>query len=184
MEIYLIRHTTPAIEKGICYGQVNLDLAQSFKNEVAKILKTNNLNNISKVYSSPLKRCTKLALKFSKNLETDSRLMELSFGDWELKKWDDIPKSEIDPWMNDFVNVKVPNGESYIQLAERANDVFTEIIKKNTNSKKIIIVTHSGIIRSIIAKITNVSLINSFDIKIEYGQLFKIKKQNNILKLT
>lgn len=33
MKIYLIRHTTPHIEKGICYGQTDLDVAETFNNE-------------------------------------------------------------------------------------------------------------------------------------------------------
>ena len=30
MEIFLIRHTTPKIEKGICYGQTDLDITTTF----------------------------------------------------------------------------------------------------------------------------------------------------------
>ena len=37
MEIYLIRHTTPLIEKGICYGQTDLDITESFEEEVSMI---------------------------------------------------------------------------------------------------------------------------------------------------
>ena len=39
MEIYLIRHTTPKIEKGICYGQADLNVADSFEEEINVILK-------------------------------------------------------------------------------------------------------------------------------------------------
>ena len=37
MEIYLIRHTTPNIEKGICYGQADLDITETFLEEVEAI---------------------------------------------------------------------------------------------------------------------------------------------------
>ena len=39
MEIYLVRHTTPAIEKGVCYGQTDLNVAETFEEEVELVLK-------------------------------------------------------------------------------------------------------------------------------------------------
>ncbi|SNR32828.1 alpha-ribazole phosphatase [Lutibacter agarilyticus] len=181
MEIYLVRHTTPNIEKGICYGQSDLDVAATFENEVAVILNSLEITEETIVYSSPLKRCTKLAQQFSKELIIDDRLMELNFGDWELLNWDHLPKITSNIWMNDFVNVSTPNGEAYIDLAKRANEVFTEII--STSAKKIIITTHAGVIRSILSKMNNIHLKDSFDIKVDYGQVFRIIKQNNTLTL-
>jgi len=178
MEIYLIRHTTPEIEKGICYGQSDLDVTSSFESEVSKILKKVTSDSTTKVYSSPLIRCTKLAEKFSNEIITDHRLMEINFGDWELKKWNDIPRKESDSWMNDFVNVTIPNGEAYKEMFQRVNEVFSEITSKS-EEKKIIISTHGGVIRCILSKLKNVALENSFDIKVEYGDVFKILKQNN-----
>ena len=182
MEIYLIRHTTPAIEKGICYGQSDLDVSNSFEKEVSQILSKVNFDHNTKVYSSPLKRCTKLAAKFSNEIITDNRLMEINFGDWELKKWDDIPRKDSDPWMNDFVNITIPNGESYKEMFQRVTEVFSEITSQ-PEEKKIIISTHGGVIRCILSKLKNVVLKNSFDIKVEYGDVFKIVKQNNTFTL-
>lgn len=177
MEIYLVRHTTPYIEKGICYGQTDLDVATTFEKEVAVILNSLEITEETNVYSSPLKRCTKLAQQFSEDIILDDRLMELNFGDWELLNWDNLPEPASNIWMNDFVNVSTPNGEAYIDLAKRANEVFTEIT--STSAKRIIITTHAGVIRSIVSKINNIHLKDSFDIKVEYGQVFKIMKQNN-----
>ena len=69
----------------------------------------------------------------------------------------------------------------YIDLANRANEAFTEII--STSAKKLIITTHAGVIRSLLSKINNIHLKDSFDIQVEYGQVFKIIKQNNTLTL-
>ena len=38
MDIYLVRHTTPKIDKGICYGQSDLELADSYPEEFKAIL--------------------------------------------------------------------------------------------------------------------------------------------------
>jgi alpha-ribazole phosphatase len=76
------------------------------------------------------------------------------------------------PWMQDFVNVKVPKGESYTDLSKRVLDFFHEI--KSLNQKQTIIVSHGGPIRSLLAYLTNTELKDSFDIKIIYGQISKI----------
>lgn len=181
MEIYLIRHTTPKIEKGICYGQTDLELSESYTKEFKTIHKTIPKGNY-KVYSSPLKRCDLLAKTFSDTIVYDERLKELDFGDWEMKPWDDIPKATITPWMEDFVNVSVPNGESYIQLEERVNDFFSAI-KKTENDQNLIIVSHSGVIRACLANLLSIPLKDSFGISIQYGDCFKLKKMNNRFKV-
>ena len=104
MNITLIRHTEVSIEKGICYGQSDIELANSFEKE--KIVIQNKLKPdvFDITYSSPLKRCKKLAkaLFADKEIVYDNRLMELNFGDWEGKHWDDISKT---PQAKAFFNV-------------------------------------------------------------------------------
>ncbi|WP_406683132.1 alpha-ribazole phosphatase [Seonamhaeicola sp. MEBiC1930] len=182
MEIYLVRHTTPKIEKGICYGQADLDLTHTWKTEFKEVKTKLPSSNDIKIISSPLRRCALLAQNLGKDLTLDDRLKELNFGDWELKEWNFIPEKEINPWMKDFVNVQTPNGESYTQLASRVFSLAEEVIASK-EFKKVIIVSHAGPIRAILAKILNIPLKNSFKIKIEYGDVFFITKEDNQLKL-
>ncbi|QTD37843.1 alpha-ribazole phosphatase [Polaribacter batillariae] len=173
MEIIFIRHTTPNIEKGICYGQTNLDVASTFSNEVKNILEKEDFYNLDAVfYSSPLLRCKKLANKIAKNVIFDDRLKELNFGDWELQNWNDINKEDLNVWMQDFVNVSTPNGESYIDLQKRTVSFLLGI--KEKNHQKIVIITHAGVIRSLHAFIHNIPLKKSFDLKLNYGDVLKI----------
>ncbi|ANW96689.1 hypothetical protein AXE80_10580 [Wenyingzhuangia fucanilytica] len=174
MILYLIRHTTPDIEKGICYGQANIPLPDNFNDEVDFLLSKLKNHPIQHVISSPLLRCTQLANKINPNFSTDENLKEIDFGDWELMDWNKIPQEEIDPWMKDFVNVAVPNGESYMDLYLRTISVYQQI--KNDYTA---IVTHAGVIRSILAHITQTDLQDSFDFKIPYGTIVKIDTQTN-----
>src|SRR4028118_1276170 len=83
MEIYLIRHTTPLIEKGICYGQSDIPLADSFESEW-EIIRQQLPKEMDCIYTSPLKRCWQLARKLEQHYQvplfTDKRLMEMHFG--------------------------------------------------------------------------------------------------------
>src|ERR1700689_1375209 len=96
--IYLIRHTTPAVAKGICYGQTDLDVTESFADEAA-VIRQHLSPGIVSVYSSPLQRCARLA----RHLFPDRApclmddLMEVDCGQWEMRGWDELPREEIDP---------------------------------------------------------------------------------------
>ena len=172
MEVYLVRHTETVCEKGICYGQADVEIQEDYLPLFESIKK--EIPEDAIVYSSPLKRCVILANYISKgNFKTDSRLMEMNFGDWELKKWNDIPEDEINPWMQDFVNVSVLNGESFVELYERVNTFFDEI-KKTNPSKPVVIITHAGVIRSALCKISKLPLKDAFQNKVNFGEVKKI----------
>ncbi len=172
MEIYLVRHTTPNIEKGICYGQSDLGITDSFPSEVKKIHDQIPVDEISRVYSSPLQRCKLLAKTFNKEVIYDDRLKELNFGDWELKPWDAIHSKELDPWMNDFVDIQVPNGESYAMLQQRILNFYTTL--DHIAGEKIVIVTHAGPIRALLSNIRKIHLKDSFTIQVAYGEVITI----------
>lgn len=173
MNIYLIRHTTPLVDKGVCYGQADLDVTDSFEAEVARI-KEHIPATIETVYSSPLQRCRKLAdtLFPQHQIITHDDLMELNCGSWELQLWDEIPKPEIQPWLDDFINIPVPGGESYLDLYNR---VITRFEKIRAGQKTAAIVAHGGVLRSIVAHINQTTLKEAFDIyKFHYGCVIRL----------
>jgi alpha-ribazole phosphatase len=177
MEVYLVRHTETVCEKGICYGQSDIGIREPYDAIFESIL--NQLPQDAILYSSPLQRCAILAKHIQKNTQIesiieDSRLMEMNFGDWELKSWDDIPQEILNPWMIDFVNVRVPNGESFVDLNERVVDFLENEISKETK-KPLIIVAHAGIIRSVLCKINNLPLQEAFKTALDYGAVIKVE---------
>lgn len=177
MEVYLVRHTETVCEKGICYGQSDVGIRDPFDNVFESILK--QLPQDAVLYSSPLQRCVILAKHIQEKIQVasiteDSRLMEMNFGDWELKSWDDIPQEVLNPWMTDFVNVRVPNGESFIDLNERVMDFLQNEVSKTTD-KPLIIVSHAGVIRSILCKTDNLPLQEAFKSKLDFGAVVRIE---------
>ncbi len=181
MEIYLIRHTAPDIDKGICYGQSDIDVKETFLAEAA-IIQTYLPKNIGTVYSSPLKRCKKLAehLFAGHAIQLHNNLKEINCGQWEMKAWDSIPREEIDTWMNDLVRVAIPNGESYEDLYQRVKHTFIDIQKKVTPA---IIVAHGGVLRSILSYLTDIPLEDSFKIfTLHYGCVIKVTSVNGSLR--
>ena len=173
MEIYLIRHTTPAIASGICYGQTDIEVADSFAEEAAIIKE--QLPAELNLYSSPLKRCYQLASYLYPHsvIEQHHDLKEMYFGEWELQPWDQIPSDPLNVWMQDFVNVRVPGGENYLDLYNRTISLYNQIVSKNQPAS---IFTHSGNIRSILSYVNKVPLEESFSkFKIGYGEVVRVR---------
>nr|WP_294780351.1 alpha-ribazole phosphatase [uncultured Flavobacterium sp.] len=175
MEIYLVRHTETICEKGICYGQSDVNILEPFEETFSRIIA--ELPSEAVIFSSPLKRCVILAKHIQENIKTisyqeDDRLKEMNFGDWELKNWNEIRPEELNPWMEDFVNIKVTNGESFTELHERVGHFFNEI---STINNPIIIVAHAGIIRSILCHQTSLPLKDAFNNKVDFGEVIRIK---------
>jgi alpha-ribazole phosphatase len=169
MEIYLIRHTEVKGSKTICYGQSNPPLADTFLDEAAA-LKAKLPTDFDAIYSSPLLRCKLLAEELDfQNIQFEESLMEVNFGTWEGKLWDEIPQAELDLWMNDFVNRTPPQGESLINLNARVLAFLTKV--KETQYQKIAIISHAGPIRCTLAFINNKPLKDIFEIKLAFGEI-------------
>ncbi len=170
MEIYVIRHTQVAVSKDICYGQSNVLLADTFQEEVNSI-KTKLPSKFDSIYSSPINRCTQMAEALELGtIKYEKQLMELNFGDWEGKLWNDLDQESLTLWMRNFVTTPPPNGESLSLLYERVNYFLDTLRKENYN--KVLLVTHAGVIRCIWAYLLAIPLENIFKLPVGYQEVF------------
>ncbi|MGG7165488.1 alpha-ribazole phosphatase [Clostridium ihumii] len=202
MNIYLVRHgeTDENIKKSF-YGDMDSVLTEKGVLQCKRLKIFFQDINISKAYVSEKKRThdtLELILENEKyekiNVVEDSRLNERNFGEFEGLDYNSICRKyplESKVWQNDWINFIPPKGESYNQMYNRVVKIFKEIIK--SNDENVIVVTHSGVIRSIYCYIMN----NNMDlfwkfachngdvavIKYEYENLFiEGINSNSILK--
>jgi Fructose-2,6-bisphosphatase len=137
MEVVLVRHTAVNVPKSICYGQSDVEVAESFSEE-AKIVKQNlapyleDIDADSHIFSSPLKRCRKLAsyCGFDTPL-IDDKLMEMNFGEWEMQKYGEITDPQLDKWFDNWLFEVPTNGESFVDMIKRVSDFLDNIKDKN-----------------------------------------------------
>ena len=174
--LYLIRHTLPAIAPGICYGQLDPGLKDSFEEEATNVL--NWLPSLDLIISSPLLRTRKLAefLAQAQHCElerSDTRLMEKHFGAWEGRAWDDIARTEIDAWAADIIGYAPTGGESAQQVMQRVQSFLRNLAQ--LPQQNIALVAHGGSIRAILAQIANVPLTDTLNWKIDYGAVIAVR---------
>lgn len=182
MDIYLIRHTQTASAEGLCYGQSDIGLAISFPEEV-EILhdKLPQLLDECRVFTSPLTRCLQLAETLSDSVIVDNRLQELYFGDWEGKRFDDIDQVALRNWADNFSTAVPPNGESFSDLYQRTGEFWQELLANP--SEQVIVVTHAGVIRALLARVLSLPLANAFQFRIDDGSVHKLRYVENYIYL-
>jgi alpha-ribazole phosphatase len=126
----------------------------------------------TKIYTSPLQRCNMLAEFLSESTKLpiiiDDRIKELNFGDWEMKRWNDVDQPHLMKWMNNYETEPCPNGESYADLVTRVGDFIGNIKDQH---EPVMVVTHGGVIKALHALVNKVSLRAAMDLKVGYGEI-------------
>ena len=183
MKITLVRHTSLQIAPGICYGQSDIDVGENFWVEANNLKTKLAETQFDAIYASPLQRCVKLAaaLNLGQPIE-DARLMELHFGDWETQAWDEIPRDVFDMWAHDYANLAPPNGETFGQLQQRALH-FLDEMKLHHAGKHILIVSHGGLIRALLAHVLNMELKGLFRFNIDYASVTELDFKEKVPKI-
>lgn len=178
--LYLIRHTKPSIAPGICYGQMDIGLADSFKEEASDVL--HYLSPLELIITSPLLRASRLAEYLAQEqrceLLVDVRLMEKHFGLWEGKAWSDIARNEIDAWAGDIMGYAPPGGESVQQMMRRVQTLLCDVAQ--LPQQNIALIAHGGSIRALLAQIANTSLVNTLDWEMEYGAMICVRNCRSV----
>ncbi|MEE2877905.1 MAG: alpha-ribazole phosphatase family protein [Pseudomonadota bacterium] len=150
MALTLLRHTTPAIMPGTCYGMTDLALADTFAEEARKVLE--GLPRVDRIVSSPLRRCRLLADMVAnahkQDVVEDHRVLEMDFGTWEGRLWTQIPRTEIDAWAADFMQARPHGGESVSMLRARTHAALDDYRRQPGHT---LIVTHAGVIKAALA---------------------------------
>jgi alpha-ribazole phosphatase len=145
MKVALIRHMAPLIAPGVCYGRLDVPLTAAGLEEIPSLAAHTALADMRLIWSSPAKRCwaaaDAIAEFLSAEVIVDSRLLEMDFGDWEGKAWDDIPRDALDRWAAAPEEFAAPGGESGAALLARVGGFADDLRQKGRDC---VVVSHGG----------------------------------------
>lgn len=172
MDLCLIRHTTPLVVPGTCYGRLDVPLAAIQRQDIAAVLdRLSRMPAVEAVWTSPSTRCRQLAAALAQQrsvpLTEDVRLQELHFGDWEGRRWDEIDRRESDVWAADYWNIAPPGGETYRALAERMSGVIEAASQSGLT--RLALVTHAGPIRSALGRCLKLEPTRHAELSVNFG---------------
>lgn len=145
MTVTFVRHTSVDIAPGVCYGQSEVPLTPSFPQEAARVCEQLERVKYDGVFTSPLQRCTLLAQFCGyENAVKDNRLMEMNFGEWEMRRYDEITDPRLQLWYDDYLHVRATGGESFEDQHQRLQAFIAE--KKQQGYRHLLAFTHGGIL--------------------------------------
>jgi broad specificity phosphatase PhoE len=154
LNVFLLRHgETQYNADGNRYcGRTDASLTSKGREQAVKVHHQLKDEKFDAVYSSPLSRAclTAQIATGSQQVQTDERIIEVCFGNWEGKTKEEFiaeDKSLWDAWMHDPGNTKAGGiGETGMEVIERVNAFFNEMLQKHAN-QTIVVVGHNGINR-------------------------------------
>ena len=199
MKLFLVRHPKPNVETGLCYGEMDVPLAdgweigaQALQIALPEVLSESALaSGKTLCFHSPLTRAAQLADFISHQYSVPVKaLQELSFGKWEGRLWKDIPRDQIDLWANDIVHSAPYEGESLQVVADRVWAWWLSIkdllLSEASNKKSVehcVLVAHSGVIKVLVSLLCEWPLAQCHRIDVGFTSLTEFSIQGDYLSL-
>ncbi|WP_434310537.1 DVU_1551 family NTP transferase [Hominifimenecus sp. rT4P-3] len=179
-KIFLLRHGKPEFPGGKkrCIGRTDLPLSKEGRQQAAGWRERKDLAGVTKIYSSPMKRCQESAALFSDGripIQTLPDCAEISMGLWENKTFDEIRQEYPEEYrergehLAEFVP---PGGESFRACQRRAAAAYRKILAESEGD--VAIVAHAGWNRALLSFLTGRDLNHLLEIPQEYGEICEI----------
>lgn len=151
MSLWLVRHATPLVEEGVCYGAWDVP-AQGLANQQAAEALAAQLPRSIPVWMSPLQRCEQLGqclrgLRPDLLPKTVPDLREMNFGHWEQQRWDALEAQELKAWTDDFAHYRCGGAECAQALLDRVGRAW-DALRPLPALPGAVWITHAGVIRA------------------------------------
>ena len=176
-QVYLIRHPAPIDVDGLCYGRLDVAVEQqsiiAAAESASAQLSTHTLASAA-IYCSPSSRCVGLAQHIAspREPELSEDLMEMGFGHWQGRRWDAIPRDELDAWAKDVWNYRPGGGESAEMVAARWERWVHQV--RRTHAREVVAVTHAGLIRVALARAGRIAGAQALYADIPFGSVHRL----------
>lgn len=180
MNLYLIRHgQTKSNSQGRYLGSFEDELSLQGINEIKKSKEFIKAINFNKIFSSERKRAIDSAkILVDKDITYDYRLNERDFGIFENKTYKEICNEyplEQKAWEENWIDYKIPAGESAREAYERVVEFIKDLEKENYEN--CLVVTHGGVIKLIYSYILGGDLKNFWKFTSKNGSISIVKFQ-------
>lgn len=188
MIVYVARHgETDWNRAGRYQGQRESNLTDLGRAQASALGATLAERPISRIISSPLRRCTETADAVARlhaiPVETDPRLLEIAHGTWEGRLREEIAQSDaatMQRWRTAPDTVKFDGGESLAAVLER----WQAFVKALHGKNEVVLVTHDVLVRIAILHATNRPLSRFWEPRVVNGGYARFTVESGVWRLT
>ena len=161
-EFYIVRHgETAANSRNIVQGQNNVPLNENGLAQAARLAARLKDMRFDAVYASDLDRAMQTARIVAPyaDIIPARQLREWDLGEWVGKPFDEVKRlfpEEVDAFLHDRAECTVTGGESKAEVYGRIGRFLDELAERECG-KRILIVTHCGVIRGMLKHILGIT---------------------------
>ena len=178
MEVIFIRHAeTKNNVNGIIQGPEHGDINGKGKKEIEKVSGLLKDEKIDVFFSSDTPRCKMTSEGINKfhnlPIKYTKLIREKYNGDWIGKNYKEVNWDQLE---GDFETRKVNNGESLVDVRDRAKKFINRLINKyGSTNKKIVVVSHGTFLKILIGELLDMEIKNSiFNLKVNHCSPIKV----------
>ncbi len=169
--IVLIRHGEIEGGKGRAVGQLDLHLSENGLTQAAQLADSLDTFQPRRIYCSPLRRTVQTVSFIEKRCSLKAihvpEIKEINLGEWDGIDFAELKARYPQDYQKrgeDIAGFRAPGGENFNDLRNRVSS-FLEILDDMT---PVIVVTHAGVIRTIMHIVLGFPLDNIFRMKPDY----------------
>ncbi len=174
IRIFLVRHGAAEGADGIAVGQVDLPLSPAGADSIRRLAASWAGPAPDLLLASDLARAASSAAIFAERwdlpVEIDERLREMDFGDWDGRPWSEVKEADeafFRRWMDSWWDRPPPGGESFGDVARRAESWLAEILDRP--GRTVVAVAHGGTIRTALGHALGMPLERVFHLRLDHG---------------
>jgi len=180
--LLLVRHGETELNSAERYwGRTDVALSAAGLRQAERLRDRLAKEKINAIYSSDLRRSSQTAETIASRHKLEvticPELREIDFGQLEGLTFDQINRLHPEVtqmWMERSPDLKYPGGESIYQLNNRV-DVFMRRLEKHDEQETILIVAHSGILRTLACQLLGMELQRRWQIRLDLASLTVIE---------
>jgi alpha-ribazole phosphatase/probable phosphoglycerate mutase len=169
-DLLLIRHAETDMAGTFC-GHSDPELNTRGRAQIVDLINRLRMDQIGVVYTSDLRRAhrtgTAIAEAFGIACHARRALREISFGQWEGITWNEIERrgdAYARRWIEEYPSLPAPDGESFYDFERRVLDEVKVLsLKAETADCVIAVVTHAGVLRTVLCALQGCSEENAWE---------------------
>jgi broad specificity phosphatase PhoE len=148
MHLVIVRHgRTEANARGVLLGRLDVELDALGRAQAERLAASTG--PVDRVIASPLLRTRQTAAVFDQPVEIDERLVELDYGEFDGRPFDEVPEGTWGRWRSDILFAP-PGGESLHGLGLRVRS-FLDELTASPSDETVVLVSHVSPIKAAVA---------------------------------
>jgi alpha-ribazole phosphatase len=159
-------------------GQLDTPLSRTGWQQMAAAVETHG--GWQKVITSPLLRCRQFAEQLSEArqipLAIEPRIQEISLGQWEGRFFEELLAEDagaVERYWQSPWEYSPPGAEPFANFQSRVDEAWGQLLAEEEGH--LLLVTHAGVIHSLLATILNIPWSHWFNIEVAHASMSHIE---------